>query len=90
MKLLLKCITSNDERPVANDLKDYHGVFNDLWTCDGLILKGHQIVIPPTLRAEVVGLAHEGHQHADKTLNLLRQNSWFPKMRKYVLDYVES
>ena len=90
MKLLHKCVISHDERRVAKDLKDYHCVFNDLWTSDGIILKGNQIVIPPTLRAEVVGLAHEGHQHADKTLNLLRQNSWFPKMRKHVLDYVES
>ena len=63
---------------------------NELWANDGIILRGNQIVIPSTLRADVVGLAHEGHQNADKTLSLLRQNCWFPKMRKSVLDYVES
>ena len=53
-------------------------------------MKEHQIVIPKSLRAEVVGLAHEGHQNSDKTLSLLRQSCWFPKMRKAVLDYVQS
>ena len=71
-------------------LKQYHGVFCDLWTSDGVILKGCQIIIPKFLRANVIGLAHEGHQHAEKTLNLLRQGSWFPKTREDVLDYVQS
>ena len=90
MKLLRHCIITQNERRIKQDLKEYHGVFGELWTYDGIILKGNQIVVPPTLRAEVIGLAHEGHQNADKTLSLLRQNNWFPKMRKSVLDYVES
>ena len=90
MKLLRHCIITQNERRIKQDLKEYHGVFGELWTNDGIILKGNQIVVPPTLRAEVIGLAHEGHQNADKTLSLLRQNNWFPKMRKSVLDYVES
>ena len=90
LKLLHQCILSHDDRSVAKQLKEYHGIFHDLWSTDGVILKGCQVVIPKSLRAEVIGLAHEGHQHAEKTLSLLRQSSWFPKMRRDVLDYVDS
>ena len=80
LNLLLKCMTRQEDRLVAKQLKQYHGVFSDLWTSDGVILKGCQIIIPKFLRANVIGLAHEGHQHAEKTLNLLRQGSWFPNI----------
>ena len=33
---------------------------------------------------------NEGHQYAEKTLQLLRQTCWFSGMRKQVLSYVES
>ena len=83
-------MTRQEDRVVAKQLKQYHGVFSDLWTSDGVNLKGCQIIIPKFLRTNVIGLAHKGHQHAEKTLNLLRQGSWFPNMSKDVLDYVQS
>ena len=36
------------------------------------------MVVPEELQAEVIQLAHKGHMGRDKTLNLLRQNVWFP------------
>ena len=49
-----------------------------------------QIVIPESLQTDIIGLAHEGHQYAEKTLQLLRQTCWFSGMRKQVFSYVES
>ena len=57
---------------------------------DGVILCGSQIEIPESLQTDTVGLAHEGHQYAEKTLQLLRQTCWFSGIRKQVLSYVES
>ena len=90
MQLLAKYIVKHDRGNCQKNLREYYHIFDELTVIDGLILKEHQLVIPKSLRAEVVGLAHEGHQYVDKTLNLLRQSCWFPKMRKDVLDYVES
>ena len=53
-------------------------------------MRGCQIVVPSSLRAKMIALAHEGHQSTDRTLNLLRQTCWFPAMRKSVREYVES
>ena len=71
-------------------LKPYYGIFDELTEVDGIILHGSQIVIPVSLQTDIIGLAHEGHQYAEKTLQLLRQTCWFPGMRKQVLSYVES
>ena len=39
-------------------------------------MRGTQVIIPESLQAEVIGLAHEGHMGATKTL---RQTCWFPQ-----------
>ena len=72
------------------ELKEFHEIFNELWECDGIILKGNQVVLPKSLYADAIALAHEGHQYSDKTLKLLRESCWFPQMRKNVHDFVES
>ena len=46
-------------------------------------------VIPKSLQTDIIGWAHEGHQYAEKTLQLLRQTCWFPGMSKQFLSYVE-
>ena len=45
-----------------------------------IMLKGTQIVIPASLQAKVIQLAHEGHQGINKTKSLLRSKVWFPGM----------
>ena len=72
------------------NLPDYFGVFNELSVINGLVVRGHQLIIPIAMQANVVALSHEGHQATDKTLNLLRQFCWFPRMGKAVAEYVGS
>ena len=90
MKLLKEYIVKHDLYGCKKNLPEYCDIFQELTVIDNVVLKGNQIVIPTSLRADVIGLAHEGHQYSDKTLNLLRQSCWFPKMRRDVLDYVGS
>ena len=72
----------------ADHLKAYKDVFSELWTTNGILMRGNQVVLPKSLQVNAVGIAHEGHQGTDKTLHLLRQTCWFPGMRKMVLEYV--
>ena len=90
MKLLSKLVISHNKVECQKKLPEYHNIFDDLTVIDGVVMKGNQLVIPKSLRADVIGLSHEGHQYIDKTLSLLRQSCWFPKMRKDVCDYVNS
>ncbi|KAJ1144440.1 hypothetical protein NDU88_010739 [Pleurodeles waltl] len=54
----------------------------------GLVLRGRRIVLPQSLWAKVVELAHQGHQGAAKTKARLRAKVWFPGMDSQVDELV--
>ena len=56
----------------------------------GLLLKGTQLVIPPTLQQVVIEAAHEGHMKERKTIATLRERNWFPRLSTMVKEYVGS
>ena len=90
LQLLIKYILSRDKTGCQKNLSKFYNVFSDLTVIDGIVMKQHQLVVPKSLQAEVIGLSHEGHQYGEKTLSLLRQSCWFPNIRKDVMDYVQS
>ena len=79
LQLLSECLITHDRGTCKKRLPRYSEVFDDLTVINKLVLRGSQIVIPLSLQADVIGLAHEGHQYSDKTLKLLRQTCWFPQ-----------
>jgi hypothetical protein len=58
----------------------YKPIRNELCVVGKLVLRGCRIVIPDSLRDQVVRLGHEGHQGIVKTKQRLRTNVWWPKM----------
>ena len=58
-------------------LKPYGGIFNEMLTIDGIVLKGNQAVLRVSLRANAIGLAHEGHQCADKHFSYFGKHAGF-------------
>ena len=49
---------------------------------DGLILKGERIVIPPTLRPEILDTLHKGHLGQEKCLLRARATVFWPEITK--------
>jgi hypothetical protein len=72
------------------DLKSFRGIFHELTYINGLILRGEKIVVPKQLQNDVIGLAHECHLGTDKTVGLIRETCWFPRMTQMVVDYVQT
>ena len=62
------------------NLSHYLGVKDELCVLDYLVLRGDRLVIPQSMREDVLRLAHEGHQGSVKTKNCLRAKVWWPKM----------
>ena len=58
-------------------------------TRDGIVLRDHRIVLPKTLRARVVELAHGGHQCIVKTKRLLRSRVWFHGIDELVEPHIK-
>ena len=71
-------------------IPSYKKLFQEFTVIDGMIMRENRVVIPESLQANVVGLSHEPHMGIDKTVNLLRETCWFPKMHKMVKEYVNS
>lgn len=60
---------------------NFRKIFNELMvTTDGLILRGERIVLPDSLQARAVSIAHEGHQGLTRVKGFLRTKIWFPNM----------
>ena len=62
------------------ELWDYWTFRCDLVLEDRRILKGDRLVIPESLRAQVLELTHAGHQGETKCLLLARQSVFWPGM----------
>ena len=60
---LIALIQVSDERQVKNilSLQPYHQVFHELSIAEGVILSGHQIVIPENLKQHVLVICYDSH-----------------------------
>ena len=58
----------------------YLAVKDELCVLGKLVLRGSRIIIPESLRGEVLRLAHEGHQGIVKMKARLRMKVWWPKI----------
>ena len=71
-------------------VQEYKKEKDELLVYKGTILKGNRIVVPNTLRARAVELAHVAHQGIVKTKRLIREKVWFPGVDKMVKEKVDS
>ena len=72
------------------DLMKYAQVFQELSHLEGVVTRGHQIVIPKSLQERVIDICHEGHLGVVKTKQLPRSRVWFPGIDKRVEREVTS
>ena len=62
----------------------------DLWPCwsfrdeisidNGVLLKSHQVIIPPSMRQEMLNKIHKAHQGADSSIRRARETLFWPGM----------
>ena len=57
---------------------------------NGILLRETRIIIPSTPQANIISLAHKGHQVLAKTKASLREYAWFPSIDKAVEDELET
>lgn len=57
-------------------------------SAEGILMRGHRIVIPTSIQQQCIDLAHIGHQGIVKTKNLLKSKVWFPGLDKLVEDKI--
>ena len=73
---------------VPHELRSYFSVHSELSVVDDILLKGSRLVVPPSLRRDVLERVNEGHQGIVKCLERVRMAVWRPNIDSEVKDFV--
>lgn len=73
-----------------SDLKDYWNFREDLSVENGLVLKGHRLVIPPKLRQQMMSIIHQGHMGTEKCLLKAKDCLFWPGISKDIKELTSS
>ena len=63
---------------------------SEISVTDGVVLRGHRIIIPRDLQERVVSIAHQTHQGIVKTKQCIREKVWFPGIDRMVEEEIKS
>jgi RNase H-like domain found in reverse transcriptase/Reverse transcriptase (RNA-dependent DNA polymerase)/Integrase zinc binding domain len=74
---------------VPSACKYYYSMQDDITLDDGLIFVGFQMLVPPTLRAYMLGIVHEGHFGIEKSRQRARSVVFWPGMSQEIYDFVK-
>lgn len=81
-----KAITSGH----LENYKPYAPIANELCVMGYLVLRGNRIVLPQSLQARALSLAHEGHLGIVGTKQHLRTKLWWPGMERAAEKYCKA
>lgn len=72
------------------ETKPYEPFQAELGVVEELVVRGHKMVIPKSLRNRFLQLAHEGHPGESAMKRRLRERVWWPGMDKEISKWVAS
>ena len=68
----------------------FYGLRQDLWVTDDLVMYGSRVIIPASLRREVLHGLHASHQGQDRTLRRARQVVYWPGITSDIQNMIRS
>ncbi|KAM7283094.1 uncharacterized protein ISCGN_000254 [Ixodes scapularis] len=69
--------------------KSYFAVREQLSQVDRLLLNAEKIVVPTSLRDQVIEMAHTTHQGIRRTTGLIKELYWWPQVSLHIKQYVQ-
>ena len=79
-----------DKRKLFGPLGKYWSERGNITLHGGLLLRGRQIIIPPTLRPDVLRRLHDGHQGVTKTRANAVSSVWWPGISLEITEVVRN
>ena len=77
-----------DRLKLQGILKNYLPVKDELSITNGLLLRGYRLVIPQSLRSEMLQKLHAGHQGISKCRQRASQSVWWPAIGKDIEETI--
>ena len=94
---VLKVVIHHVEHGWPENRRDVYGPLVKFWNeqgnltvHDGLLLRGKQLVIPASLRTDVLRHLHDGHQGITKTRENANSSVWWPGLSKDIEKTVKN
>lgn len=75
---------------LPDNLKPYYNARNELSIADGFITYSDRIVIPASLRSQIMNKLHESHQGLSKCLDNAQAAVWWPGMTSQLSDMIKN
>ena len=69
-----------DRALLPADLWPYWSFRDEISIDNGVLLKSHQVIIPPSMRQEMLNKIHKAHQGADSSIRRARETLFWPGM----------
>ena len=76
---IIKFCQNDWPRKVSDHLKPYFSVRDEITFAGGLLLRGYRLIIPATLRNDVITRIHSGHQGIVKCRRRAYSSVWLPR-----------
>ena len=67
-----------DKKSLSSSLKGYHELASEISVVNGLLMRNSRIIIPMSLRKQVLEQIHTDHQGLKKCRDRARQSFWWP------------
>lgn len=74
---------------LKNEIKKFHKYATELSTQNGLLFKGHRIIVPNKLRKDMLRRLHRSHSGIEKTQKLARDSLFWPGLSEQIREEVE-
>ena len=73
---------------ISQLLKPYFCVAGEITIQNGLLMRGSRIIIPPSLRPNILETLHTGHLGISKCRDRAKNSVWWPNLSKQLADLV--
>lgn len=80
----------SDKSKVADEVKFYFKMRNEIYVSDDLVYYQDRIIIPKSLREKVLVDLHEGHMGITKTLRFAKESVYWPSLNVSIENLINS
>jgi transposase InsO family protein len=76
-------------KDVSSGAKRFYQFKDELFVHEGLLLRGHRLVVPDALHKQMLDKIHDGHQGIVKCSRRARESVWWPGINQQIKQLVE-
>ena len=77
-------------KKVPTEIKQYYSIRDDLTVEDDLLFKSNRVIIPKTMRSDVMKTLHQSHQGIEKTKQIAKDVVYWPGLQKQIEEMIHS